>query len=63
LGDAHFRAFNDGCDRINPAALNLDEGYAGFCIKMSVAHKNRKRDKEGIDPGMVAEEKGSLALK
>jgi hypothetical protein len=30
---------------------------------MIVAHKNRKREKEGLDPAMVAEEKGSLALK
>jgi hypothetical protein len=63
LGDAHFQAFNNGCERIDPATLNLDDRYAGDCIKIIVAHENRKRDKEGIDPAMVAEEKGSLALK
>jgi hypothetical protein len=63
LGDAHFRAFNDGHDRIHPTTLNLEEGYAGDCIRMIVAHENRKQDKDGIDPAMVAEEKGSLALK
>jgi hypothetical protein len=63
LGDAHFRAFNNGRDRIDPATLNLDDRYAGDCIRIIVAHENRKQEKEGIDPTMVTEEKGSVALK
>jgi hypothetical protein len=39
------------------------DGYAGNSIRMSIAHENRKREKEGVVPSMVAEEKGSLALK
>jgi hypothetical protein len=45
LGDDHFRAFNNGRDRIDPATLNLDDDYAGNSIRMIVAHENRKRDK------------------
>jgi hypothetical protein len=47
-----------GVTGFNPATLNLDEGYAGYCIRIIFAHENRKRGKEGIDPA-----KGSLALK
>jgi hypothetical protein len=63
LGDAHFRAFNERRDRIDPVTLNLGQGYAGDCIKMVAANENRKREKEGLDPVMVADEKCSLSLK
>jgi hypothetical protein len=63
LGDAHFRAFNNGRDRIDPETLNIDDGYAGNCSRMIVAHDNREREKDDIYHSMVAEDKCSLALK
>jgi hypothetical protein len=62
LGSCSFLAFNDWSDQIDHDSQHWHIVCRDF-IKMTVAHENRKREKDGIDHDVVAVEKCSLALK